>query len=32
LDGGGDESHVWMACDRGASIAHPVQPACMRGD
>jgi hypothetical protein len=25
LDGGGDEGHVWMACDCGASIAHPIQ-------
>jgi len=26
LDGGGDEDHVWMACECGASIAHPIQP------
>ena len=24
LDGGGDDGHVWMACECGASIAHPV--------
>ena len=33
LDGGVDGERVWMACDCGAGIAHPVkppeqQPAC----
>jgi len=27
LDGGVDGGHVWMACDCGADIAHPVRPA-----
>jgi hypothetical protein len=25
LDGGGNDSHVWMACECGASIAQPIQ-------
>jgi hypothetical protein len=25
LDGGGDDSHIWMACDCGAVIRHPIQ-------
>jgi hypothetical protein len=25
LDGGGDEAHVWMACECGATIVHPIQ-------
>jgi hypothetical protein len=25
LDGGGDDGHVRMACECGASIAHPIQ-------
>jgi len=24
LDGGGDDGQVWMACECGASIAHPI--------
>jgi hypothetical protein len=27
LDGGLDRGHVWMACDCGANIVHPIQPA-----
>jgi hypothetical protein len=27
LDGGVDQERVWMACDCGAGIAHPVGPA-----
>jgi hypothetical protein len=27
LDGGVDGERVWMACDCGAGIAHPVMPA-----
>jgi hypothetical protein len=27
LDGGVDGERVWMACDCGAGIAHPVRPA-----
>jgi hypothetical protein len=27
LDGGVDGERVWMACDCGAGIAHPVKPA-----
>lgn len=27
LDGGLESGHVWMACDCGAAIVHPVQPA-----
>jgi hypothetical protein len=27
LDGGVDGRRVWMACDCGASVAHPIQPA-----
>jgi hypothetical protein len=27
LDGGVDEERIWMACDCGAGIAHPVNPA-----
>jgi hypothetical protein len=23
---GGDDGHVWMACDCGASIAHSIEP------
>lgn len=26
LDGGVDEDLVWMACDCGGGIAHPVRP------
>jgi hypothetical protein len=26
LDGGVDGERVWMACDCGAGIAHPVEP------
>ncbi|HEV8454748.1 MAG TPA: hypothetical protein VGQ24_07650 [Gemmatimonadales bacterium] len=25
LDGGVDDGRVWMACDCGAGIAHPVE-------
>ena len=25
LDGGDAEGHVWIACECGASIAHPIQ-------
>jgi len=31
LDGGVEGGRVWMACDRGADIVHPVEsrePAC----
>jgi hypothetical protein len=27
LDGGVGSGRVWMACDCGAKIAHPIQPA-----
>jgi hypothetical protein len=27
LDGGGDDGHVWMACECGANIAHPIPPS-----
>jgi hypothetical protein len=27
LDGGVADGRVWMACDCGATIAHPAQPA-----
>ena len=27
LEGGVDGERVWMACDGGASIAHPFKPA-----
>lgn len=26
LDGGVDDERVWMACDCGAGIAHPLEP------
>jgi hypothetical protein len=26
LDGGVDDGRVWMACDCGGGIAHPVKP------
>ena len=26
LDGGVDGERVWMACDCGGAIAHPVKP------
>ena len=26
LDGGVNGERAWMACDCGASIAHPVEP------
>jgi hypothetical protein len=26
LDGGMDGERVWLACDCGASIAHPIKP------
>jgi len=26
LNGGVDEKHVWMACDCGAAVAHPIEP------
>jgi hypothetical protein len=29
LDGGVEGERVWMACDCGASIAHPVQPRAL---
>jgi hypothetical protein len=29
LDGGVDGERLWMACDCGAGIAHPVRPAEM---
>jgi hypothetical protein len=25
LDSGGDDCHIWMACDCGATIARPIQ-------
>ena len=34
LDGGVEGGRVWMACDCGADIVHPVQsaePACPDG-
>ncbi len=27
LDGGVDGERVWMTCDCGAGIAHPIEPA-----
>ena len=27
LEGGLDRCHVWMACNCGADIVHPIQPA-----
>lgn len=27
LDGGVDGERVWMACDCGADIAHPIEEA-----
>lgn len=27
LDGGVDDGRVWMTCDCGGDIAHPVKPA-----
>ena len=27
LDGGVDDGRVWIACDCGGGIAHPVRPA-----
>jgi hypothetical protein len=27
LDGGADGDVIWMNCDCGAGIAHPVEPA-----
>jgi hypothetical protein len=29
LDGGVDDERVWLACDCGAGIAHPVKPAAL---
>jgi hypothetical protein len=26
LDGGVDGERVWMACDCGAAVTHPLQP------
>ena len=26
LDGRGDDVRAWMACECGATIAHPIQP------
>ncbi len=26
LDGGVDRERVWLACDCGAGIAHPIKP------
>ena len=26
LDGGVDGEHVWMACECGGGIAHPIKP------
>jgi hypothetical protein len=26
LDGGVDRERVWLACDRGAGISHPIKP------
>ena len=28
LDGGVERGRVWMACDCGADIVHPVEPPC----
>jgi hypothetical protein len=27
LDGGVNDGRVWMACDCGTDMVHPVQPA-----
>jgi hypothetical protein len=27
VDGGVDGERVWMACDCGAGVAHPVKPS-----
>jgi hypothetical protein len=27
LDGGVENERVWMACDCGANLVHPAQPA-----
>jgi len=28
LDGGLEDGRVWMACDCGADIVHPIEPPC----